>query len=286
MIEFIRSVRHGVAGFTEVATGDWLPVLCGAGGGDPPAPAPPSAAEIAAQNSQTDVNKFNLDQAKKQSAINDALMPYELTAQHLAYVDPADPTKGIRKMTPEEIDANTSPEDAQSKQVTQLANAQVIAGLKGELPVGDAATNDWAMAEQRLRSQLVSQFGPGYEGSTGGSRALAEFNRQKVATFDAVRTGRISSADAIGTRRTMELQNLTTQRIGNMQGTTNPMTASASVLKGVSDSFGDQAKQYEGAREYEGNYGAALLGQKSQLIGSGIQGGVAAGGMIGGALIL
>ncbi len=66
--------------------------------------------------------------------------------------------------------------------------------LAGTLPVDPGLERQFASSEELLRSHLQSQLGPGYETSTPGQKALADFAQRKQETIYSAQHGEIGSA--------------------------------------------------------------------------------------------
>jgi hypothetical protein len=291
LITFIQTTRRGLDGFVEVSTGRWWPILCGAGGGDDPPPTPQPTPktqdELDLQHEQLIEARRSNELAATQGKEQEAFAGRYYANQGIRKV--VDPTTGA--ITFEDIPEAELPQDVQDTlKVGRLANARSIAGLEGRLPVGDAVTNDWDRGEQQLISRLTEQFGPGWENSTGGSRAMAEFRRARTSTEDAVREGRITGAEAIVNNRQMELTNRLAR---NANVTSAQYTGGAALTANAANITGNAIQQRQQDRwqqdqfnmgMYNTNAGlsSAASGRSSGLMGAGI----GAGGAIIGAGII
>lgn len=69
--------------------------------------------------------------------------------------------------------------------------------LAGTLPVDPNLQRQFDTSEAVLRSQLAKNLGPGYETSTPGIQALADFTKRKNETIYSAQHGEISFADQL-----------------------------------------------------------------------------------------
>lgn len=74
-------------------------------------------------------------------------------------------------------------------EVEGLIRQRTLAALKGELPVNPALLRELGQGEEQLRAQLMKQLGTGYETSTPGIEALAQFNQRKSELLEGARRG-------------------------------------------------------------------------------------------------
>ena len=68
------------------------------------------------------------------------------------------------------------------------------AALSGGLPDNPTLVRQLGQQEEDLRNSLQSQLGSGYETSSAGIRALADFNQRKMETLDASRRADLTTA--------------------------------------------------------------------------------------------
>jgi hypothetical protein len=71
------------------------------------------------------------------------------------------------------------------------------AALRGELPVNPALMSSLEEQEEELRAALEKNLGPGYETSTPGIEALAEFEQKKQGVMEAARRDDIGFAQGL-----------------------------------------------------------------------------------------
>ena len=138
------------------------------------------------------------------------------------------PTYAIREIAP-------TPEELQRREILDLSNKRTLAGLKGELPVDPAVENDLKRGRAQLDEVLARR---GIRPGSGDvyNRAVSEFDRGADALRYEVRTGAMTTADAMATNRNNELMRKQAQYIG-------------------------------GSRQYQGE-GANMIGQGASLYGA------------------
>ena len=79
----------------------------------------------------------------------------------------------------------------------QLIEDQMMAVLKGELPIGAGIQDRLTDQKTALSERMTRQLGTNWEGSTAGIQALQEFDTGKNILEDEIRFGRLSGLDAL-----------------------------------------------------------------------------------------
>lgn len=127
---------------------------------------------------------------------------------------------------------------------------RALAAQQGRLPVNPALLTDLQRQEEMLRTRLRSQFGAGYEGTSGGIRTLGDFNMRKNQILEQARRSDLTMAEAgiQGREQSlgMRFQNLlapTNLRLGAMLPLYGQQTATAGQLFGMGQS--QQQMQYQ-----------------------------------------
>lgn len=86
-------------------------------------------------------------------------------------------------------------------EVEGLIRQRTLAALKGELPVNPALLRELGEGEENLRSQLMKQLGTGFETSTPGIEALANFHQRKSELLEAARRGDLQMGEQMNFAR-------------------------------------------------------------------------------------
>jgi hypothetical protein len=247
---------------------------------------PPSPAEQNLQNVQAQAVSTQSDIASKQYAEQQALAPLQYSAMHV--VKTTDPTTGaisFRKMTPDEITAQQTPEEQQAAQITQLANTREIAALKGNLPVDPSVEADLQRSQDQLKEQLSRKLGAGAEGSDAWNRAMAEFDRQANSLRYAVRTGQMTTADALATNRVSESMGRQEQTYKLLQNATNPYSVSAANMSSVAGTAGAAWAPLQQERFSAADLAMQGSRARNAFWGNIIGGGLSAAGSVGAASV-
>lgn len=193
----------------------------------------PSAQENALTAEQTQLLRQQRALLTRQLKEQDLLNPILLEQLGIkgVYSDVPNPIKGkppVRTLTGYE-QSNTPEQLAQKKmseiglkeaesqlaslpqrtEIENLTRDRTLKGLKGELAIDPTLTRELEQQEQNLRAGLLSQLGTGYETSTPGIEALADFNRRKGeliygAQRDSITLGeQLSGAREAGSRESI-----------------------------------------------------------------------------------
>lgn len=93
------------------------------------------------------------------------------------------------------------PNAAQKSGIEKLLLDRSEAALKGELPVNPGLISDLDNQEKILKERLFKQLGPGWETSTPGIEALAQFGERKNTLLDASRRGDLTMAESLSMSR-------------------------------------------------------------------------------------
>lgn len=227
-------------------------------GGDAPAPAQPSPEERRLQGIQADSATQQLDIAKKQQAENEALMPVLLDNYGLSRT--VDPTTGKISYT------NTDPNAAKSKEIEGMQLDRSLKALKGELPVTATLAKELELGKRTLAEKLSKQLGPGWETSSAGIQANAEYDRMATSLREAEQKDQLTTAEALSINR----QNA---RQGNTQGINETVSTPNISASGLLSNAGGSAGN---ALNYYGTLRNASL-QNKQMNGQETAGYVSAG---------
>lgn len=191
-------------------------------------PAVPSTEERSLQQAQAELLQQQRDllagQIERQAALEPLL--YEQMGLKPVYVDGK--ITGFEKAQ--------TPAQAQDEQISNLFRERTLASLKGELPIDPGLTRQLGESEKTLRDTLRKQLGPGYETSTPGIEALANFNQRKNEAISAAQRGDLSLSQQLGIQQQQASAGGTTSSLqqliasGNFQQPSGDPFASASTL--------------------------------------------------------
>lgn len=87
------------------------------------------------------------------------------------------------------------------QEISRLLQARSLAALKGELPTDPTVLRQLEESESQLREQLFRQLGSGYETSTPGIQALAEFSKRKQEIIAGASRADLTLAEQLGMAR-------------------------------------------------------------------------------------
>lgn len=180
------------------------------GGGSPDVHVPePTQEERDLQREQTEVLRQQRDILLEQQRISQLLNPILFKQSGFNPItddsgriigfeeDPNDPAL-ITQQLEQRIAEATLEDLPLRRQVEKGLLQRSLAALRGDLPVNPALTNDLTRAENELHSRLLDQLGPGYETSTPGIEALAEFNKRKIELIEGARRDDLTLAEQLG----------------------------------------------------------------------------------------
>lgn len=134
------------------------------------------------------------------------------------------------------------------QQNEQLLLERQNAALRGELPVSPALLRDLEDQEATLRETLLQQLGPGFETSTPGIEALANFRERRDAILEATRRDDIASAGQQANAMGGFLESLNASRTGRVTGAGALPFMSSSNLAGLSSGFSNPLQYLQGNR--------------------------------------
>lgn len=154
-----------------------------------------------------------------------------------------------------------------------LQNQALVRALKGEEPIDATLRHSWDEKEKQVRERLRRQMGPDYETSTGGSEALALFDRQRNDAFSSYNTAIVGQLSAQTEARATSLSNLTSARMQQLQYPANSQIAHALSLGqaakdrlGVADLFQhERLAQYESKKNANATDSANDLARSQQI---------------------
>lgn len=108
--------------------------------------------------------------------------------------------KKLQELTLSELERQSAAAP-QNAEIAKLLRDRELAALKGELPIDPTLTRELGTSEATLRSSLQKQLGPGYETSTPGIEALANFMARKNELIYGANRGEITLGEQLGGAR-------------------------------------------------------------------------------------
>ena len=142
-----------------------------------------------------------------------------------------------------------------------------LKALKGELPVTATLAKELELGERTLGEKLSRQLGPGWETTSAGIQAKAEYDRMATSLREAEQKDQLTTAEALSINR----QN---SRAGATQDTLS--TTSAGRI-GASSLFGQAGQSGGNALNYYGTLRNASMTAKKMKMDE--EGGLVGGGM-------
>lgn len=190
-----------------------------------------SPEEAALLREQTDIlrkQEARLSESLRQQDLLQPLLFGELGIQ--AIKDASGNIVGYEK-------AALTPEQQQQQQIESKLRERTLAALEGNLPVDPALERSLTEGRATLGETLLRQLGPGYETSTPGIQALAEFNKRAEELRFGARTGALSLSEQLsGAREARDLQR-DALTFGNIMGTTNARLPFIQTGAGIGSAF-------------------------------------------------
>jgi hypothetical protein len=270
----MRNVIVDGLAFSQLEDGSLFPVLAAAKG-DAPAPSPPTEEERRLQNIQATSAEEQLKIARSQQAENEAMTPILLEEYGLTRT--VDPTTGKITYAKNADDLSTKRKEIEGMQLDRSLKA-----LKGELPVTATLAKELELGKRTLSEKLSRQLGPGWETSSAGIQANAEYDRMATSLKEAEQKDQLTTAEALSINRQQS-------RAGNNQNQFSDLNAprvGASSLYGNAAQTGGNALNYYGQMRQNS---LAAKQMKNEEIGGYVSGGmglVGTGAGIGAAILI
>ncbi len=187
----------------------------------------------------------------EQNRLQSILTPLQLeSAGYLPQMDASGRLTGVTKRPKTEMELI-------QEEIQNLTGKRTLSALKGELPVDAGLTRNLEESERNLRENLRKQLGPGFETSSPGIEALAQFEQRKGESLQAARYGDINLAATLGlglNQQSMQQQGLGFQQL--LQAGGAPLAGIAATAQGIS-SIPTLAPGFQGIQQYQGPGGYA-----------------------------
>lgn len=126
-----------------------------------------------------------------------------------------------------------------------------VAALEGRLPVNPQLEQDLEKGKATLEESLRRSLGADFIASTSGSKAMADFEREKTNILESARRGDITLAEQLGMARTASNRALTSSRLGDILGVNKTGFGMAQSFGDVAAGFGNAAALWQNSRRLD-----------------------------------
>lgn len=260
-------------------TGELIPSFAGGDGGDPaPVVEDPKTEEKALYAKQAEAADLQMSMARDQKAREEALLPALYKQYGLEMVKNPD---GSYSAT----EAPKTEDQIQSEQIRSKANARTLAALDGKLPIDPSIEADMTRQKQEQDKSLVRR---GVREGSGDiyTRARTELDRNQNATRYAIRTGEMTTADALSRGRTADMLARGGQQLAAVNTGRAGAGQTADMLATGSSLYAGAAAPYRDQRFKNADYNFNTSMMNAQGANQLTSGGMATGGTIIGAALL
>lgn len=201
----------------------------GGGFGAPAAtPAPAPAAPTEDQNiraAQLELVNQQREIAAEMLRRQNLLEPELLRSQ--GYEQIIDPATG--RVTGYQLSATAREQQAAEAEVQNLMRTRTLAALKGELPVDPALNREIEQNRLTLRDALRGNLGSGFETSTPGIQALADFEKRAEELRESSRRDQLAAGEGIRLAGQQLQSQIGTQGFQNIAGLSQLTGAPAGI---------------------------------------------------------
>ncbi len=153
----------------------------------------------------------------------------------------------------------------QRTEIEGLLLDRTQAALVGELPLDPALLRSLDEEEASLRDRLRRQLGPGFETSTPGIQAIAEFTKRSEEIKAGARRADLSLSEQLGLAREGSNQNRIDAFINRALGVSGSAADPIAALSGTAQGFQSPLSNFAQQRnlQFQGNLASAQLGQQA-----------------------
>jgi len=123
-----------------------------------------------------------------------------------------------------------------------------LAALRGEGEIDPALTRSFEEGEETLRESLLRQLGTGFETSTPGIEALANFQQRRTETEFGARRGDLSLFEQLALSSQAGRQQQGTDTLNKLLGISGIQTGSTGQLGQIAQGFGGIGASLQGDR--------------------------------------
>jgi hypothetical protein len=162
-----------------------------------------------------------------------------------------------------------------------LSLEKELAALRGEGEIDPALTRSFEEGEETLRESLLRQLGPGFETSTPGIEALANFQQRKTETEFGARRGDLSLFEQLALSSQAGRQGQGTDTLNKLLGITGIQTGNVGQLGQIQQGLGGIGASLQGDRSMRSQAQIAGAGAAATR-SAGLFGGI---GSLGGPLL-
>lgn len=117
-----------------------------------------------------------------------------------------------------------------NNQINDLMRTRTLAALKGDLPVDPALEKQIEQSRATLGDTLRSNLGAGYETSTPGIQALAEFDRNAAGLRYGAQRDQLTTGEGIQLQQQQVQNQINQARFGSVVGASQLPASAASAL--------------------------------------------------------
>tara|TARA_R100001086_G_scaffold235327_1_gene158173 strand:+ start:225 stop:1007 length:783 start_codon:yes stop_codon:yes gene_type:complete len=162
-----------------------------------------------------------------------------------------------------------------------LSLEKELAALRGEGEIDPSLTRSFEEGEETLRESLLRQLGPGFETSTPGIEALANFQQRKTETEFGARRGDLSLFEQLALSSQAGRQQQGSDTLNKLLGITGIQTGNVGQLGQISGGFGGIGASLQADRSMQSQAAIAGAGASATRT-AGLFGGI---GSLGGPLL-
>lgn len=139
-------------------------------------------------------------------------------------------TDASGRVTGYQLSAAARDQQAREAEIANLMRTRTLAALKGELPVDPALNREIDQNRLTLRDALRANLGSGFETSTPGIQALADFEKRAEELREASRRDQLQAGEGIRLAGEQLSSQIGSQRFGNIAGLSQLTGAPAGIF--------------------------------------------------------
>lgn len=220
--------------------------------GGAPAPGQPAAPAPAAAPSMDDsVRQAQMDLVNQQRQIAEEMLRRQnlLEPALLANQGYEQITDASGKVTGYRLSAAAQAQRDQEAQIQNQMRTRTLAALAGELPVDPALNREIEQNRMTLRDSLRGNLGTGFETSTPGIQALADFEKRAEELREASRRDQLRAGEGIRLAGEQLQSQIGSQTFGNIAGLGQLGTNAANIFQGAGTGLSNIGSNLLGNRQ-------------------------------------